>query len=96
MNSRDRRLCNKIYELTEGNATITTDVGQHQMWAAQYYKFTRAKNSFLHPVDLEQWDTALVPVSVPSMDSPDRCGNQYCGRRMFPYEYERDRNGKPL
>jgi acetolactate synthase-1/2/3 large subunit len=29
----------KIYEVTEGNAIITTDVGQHQMWAAQNYKF---------------------------------------------------------
>lgn len=29
----------KIYELTDGNAIITTDVGQHQMWAAQHYKF---------------------------------------------------------
>lgn len=29
----------KIYELTEGDAIITTDVGQHQMWAAQHYKF---------------------------------------------------------
>ncbi|MBP3325371.1 MAG: biosynthetic-type acetolactate synthase large subunit [Coprococcus sp.] len=29
----------KIYELTEGNAIITTDVGQHQMWAAQNYIF---------------------------------------------------------
>lgn len=27
----------KIYEITEGNAIITTDVGQHQMWAAQNY-----------------------------------------------------------
>ncbi|MFY9268259.1 MAG: biosynthetic-type acetolactate synthase large subunit, partial [Candidatus Manganitrophaceae bacterium] len=31
----------KIYEATRGNAIITTDVGQHQMWAAQYYKFDR-------------------------------------------------------
>ena len=29
----------KLYELTKGDAIITTDVGQHQMWAAQYYKY---------------------------------------------------------
>ena len=29
----------KLYELTKGDAIITTDVGQHQMWTAQYYKF---------------------------------------------------------
>ena len=29
----------KIYELTNGDAIITTDVGQHQMWAAQNYTF---------------------------------------------------------
>lgn len=30
----------KLYELTEGKAIITTEVGQHQMWAAQYYSYT--------------------------------------------------------
>jgi acetolactate synthase-1/2/3 large subunit len=30
-----------LYQLTEGNAIITTDVGQHQMWTAQFYKFKR-------------------------------------------------------
>ena len=29
----------KIYEITGGDTIITKDVGQHQMWAAQYYKF---------------------------------------------------------
>lgn len=29
----------KIYEITEGSAIITTDVGQHQMWAAQNYTY---------------------------------------------------------
>lgn len=29
----------KIFELTRGEAIITTDVGQHQMWTALYYKF---------------------------------------------------------
>jgi acetolactate synthase-1/2/3 large subunit len=29
----------KLYELTKGHAIITTEVGQNQMWAAQYYQF---------------------------------------------------------
>ena len=29
----------KLYELTQGEAYITTEVGQNQMWAAQFYKF---------------------------------------------------------
>ncbi|MBW1720454.1 MAG: biosynthetic-type acetolactate synthase large subunit [Deltaproteobacteria bacterium] len=31
----------KLYELTRGEAIITTEVGQNQMWAAQYYHFDR-------------------------------------------------------
>lgn len=36
----------RISELTNNEAVITTDVGQHQMWAAQYYKY-RAPRHFL-------------------------------------------------
>jgi len=33
----------KLYELTKGEAYITTEVGQNQMWAAQFYKFKRPR-----------------------------------------------------
>lgn len=33
----------KIYELTKGDAYICSDVGQHQMWAAQYYQFNKPR-----------------------------------------------------
>ena len=36
-------IINKVYEVTEGKATITTDVGQHQMWAAQHYKYSHPR-----------------------------------------------------
>lgn len=32
-----------LYQLTEGNAYISSDVGQHQMWAAQFYKFDKPR-----------------------------------------------------
>jgi acetolactate synthase-1/2/3 large subunit len=33
----------QIYEVTKGDAIITTEVGQNQMWAAQYYKFKKPR-----------------------------------------------------
>ena len=33
----------KIYEMVEGNAIMVTEVGQHQMWAAQYYKYKKPR-----------------------------------------------------
>lgn len=33
----------KVWEVTKGDAFITSDVGQHQMWAAQYYDFDKPR-----------------------------------------------------
>lgn len=33
----------KLYQVTGGDAFVTSDVGQHQMWAAQFYKFDKPR-----------------------------------------------------
>ena len=33
----------KLYEVTKGDAIVTSDVGQHQMWTAQFYKFDKPR-----------------------------------------------------
>ena len=33
----------EIYRQTKGEAIISTEVGQHQMWAAQFYKYTKPR-----------------------------------------------------
>ena len=41
-NLKPQKVFEMIYEKTKGEAIVVTDVGQHQMWAAQYYRFNKA------------------------------------------------------
>src|SRR6266567_2508487 len=40
---KPQRMVEAIYQVTNGEAIITSDVGQHQMWAAQFYKFVEPR-----------------------------------------------------
>lgn len=40
---KPQSVVHELHRLTKGNAIITTDVGQHQMWMAQFYPFTKTR-----------------------------------------------------
>ena len=77
----------EIYRQTNGDAIITTEVGQHQMWAAQYYKYTKPR-TLLTSGGLGTMGYGLGAAIGAKTGCPDKTVDQYCRRRMFPYEYE--------
>jgi acetolactate synthase-1/2/3 large subunit len=40
---KPQQMIQALYEATDGDAIVTSDVGQHQMWAAQYYHFAKPR-----------------------------------------------------
>jgi acetolactate synthase-1/2/3 large subunit len=60
----------KLYELTKGQAIITTEVGQNQMWAAQYYQFDRP-NHFITSGGLGAMGFGLPAAIGAQIASPD-------------------------
>ena len=40
---KPQMVVDKLYEVTGGNAIVSSDVGQHQMWAAQFYRFNKPR-----------------------------------------------------
>ena len=60
----------KLYELTKGDAIITTEVGQNQMWAAQYYHFDQP-NKFITSGGLGCMGFGLPAAIGAQMAQPD-------------------------
>ena len=61
----------KLYEVTGGQAIITSDVGQHQMWAAQYYKFDEPRR-WLNSGGLGTMGVGLPYAMGAVLANPDR------------------------
>ena len=61
----------KLYELTKGNAIVTTEVGQNQMWAAQYYHFDNP-NHFITSGGLGCMGFGLPAAIGAQMACPDK------------------------
>lgn len=72
----------KLYELTGGDAIITTDVGQHQMWAAQYYKYKEPR-TFLTSGGLGTMGYGLGAAIGAKMGRPDKTVVNIAGDGCF-------------
>ncbi len=72
----------EIDRITKGEAIITTDVGQHQMWAAQYYKYTQPR-TFLSSGGLGTMGYGLGACIGAQVGQPDKICINIAGDGCF-------------
>ena len=72
----------KLYEATNGDAIITTEVGQHQMWAAQFYKYTKPR-TFISSGGLGTMGYGLGAALGAKMGCPDKVVCNIAGDGCF-------------
>ena len=71
-----------IDKVTKGEALITTDVGQHQMWAAQYYRYTKPR-TFLSSGGLGTMGYGLGACIGAQLGQPDKICVNIAGDGCF-------------
>lgn len=72
----------EIDRITKGDAIISTDVGQHQMWAAQYYKYTKPR-TFLSSGGLGTMGYGLGACIGAKMGQPEKICINIAGDGCF-------------
>lgn len=72
----------EIDRVTNGDAVITTDVGQHQMWAAQYYRYTKPR-TFLSSGGLGTMGYGLGACIGAQVGQPDKVCINIAGDGCF-------------
>ena len=72
----------ELDRITKGDAIITTDVGQHQMWAAQYYKYTKPR-TFLSSGGLGTMGYGLGACIGAQVGQPDKICVNIAGDGCF-------------
>ncbi|MGN0276636.1 MAG: biosynthetic-type acetolactate synthase large subunit [Hominisplanchenecus sp.] len=72
----------EIYRVTRGEAIITTDVGQHQMWAAQYYRYKNPR-TFLSSGGLGTMGYGVGAAIGAKMGQPDKTVINIAGDGCF-------------
>lgn len=72
----------ELYRVTKGEAIVTTDVGQHQMWAAQYYKYTKPR-TYLTSGGLGTMGFGLGACIGAKVGNPDKCVVNIAGDGCF-------------
>ena len=75
-----------LYELTKGEAIITTGVGQHQMWAAQFYKF-KYPRQLLTSAGLGAMGYGYPAALGAKVALPGPAGGGHRRRRLVPDEH---------
>ncbi len=68
---RPHYIVERLYQLTQGEAIITTEVGQNQLWAAQFYKYT-APRQFISSGGLGTMGYGLGACIGAQMGRPDK------------------------